>query len=514
LDEENVEDAKPCPKVGTHQIHMLRNKVYYALKPLLPSRLRLAMRRLRANHLRKRCAGIWPICEPAGKRPESWPGWPDGKEFAFVLSHDVEGTRGLERCRRVAEIEMESGFRSSFNFIPNGEYRVPADLLAWLRENGFEIGVHDLYHDGGLFRSQRVFERHAGDINRQLKEWSAVGFRAGFMHHKLDWLHALDIEYDASTFDIDPFEPQPDGVQTVFPFWVPKPDPEADALRNNEDAGCDPPGAGKTSDGTRKTRGYMELPYTLVQDYNLFVVLKERGTDIWREKLRWLAGKGALAMLDTHPDYMEMPGGNPSPYEYPVSLYQSFLAHVRTEYAGRYWSALPKEVASYCRTFCPKQARPPRKVAMLSYSFYKSDNRVRRYAETLARRGDRVRVFCIGTDEQARSRKWETLEGVEILRLQSRPTLESGKWSHAWRLGRFFLRALMNLSNRNLTGGCDLLHVHNIPDFLVFRTLQSYSTFMTSYQSCMSRNSKVARSRCWLQGCASLRDGHASLPIM
>ena len=32
----------------------------------------------------------------------------------------------------------------------------------------------------------------------------------------------LNIAYDASTFDTDPFEPQPDGVNTIFPFWVPR----------------------------------------------------------------------------------------------------------------------------------------------------------------------------------------------------------------------------------------------------------------------------------------------------
>jgi hypothetical protein len=54
------------------------------------------------------------------------------------------------------------------------------------------------------------------------QEWGAVGFRSGFMFHKLDWLHDLDIEYDASTFDPDPFEPQPEGSNTIFPFWIPK----------------------------------------------------------------------------------------------------------------------------------------------------------------------------------------------------------------------------------------------------------------------------------------------------
>ena len=43
------------------------------------------------------------------------------------------------------------------------------------------------------------------------------------MQHNLQWLHALNAEYDSSTFDTDPFEPEPDGVGTIFPFWVPGP---------------------------------------------------------------------------------------------------------------------------------------------------------------------------------------------------------------------------------------------------------------------------------------------------
>jgi hypothetical protein len=43
------------------------------------------------------------------------------------------------------------------------------------------------------------------------------------MLRNLDWLHDLDVQYDASTFDTDPFEPQPDGRHTMFPFWMPRP---------------------------------------------------------------------------------------------------------------------------------------------------------------------------------------------------------------------------------------------------------------------------------------------------
>ena len=42
------------------------------------------------------------------------------------------------------------GFVSSLNFVPEGTYRTPPELRAELRQNGFEIGVHDFNHDGHL----------------------------------------------------------------------------------------------------------------------------------------------------------------------------------------------------------------------------------------------------------------------------------------------------------------------------------------------------------------------------
>jgi hypothetical protein len=202
---------------------MFGRRIYYVIKPYCPQRVRMAVRRFFTLRERKRCPDIWPINESAARAPEGWPGWPNGKKFAVVLTHDVEGAEGVAKCRQLAELEMELGFRSSFNFIPEGSYTVPPELRAWLTEHGFEVGVHDLAHDGKLLSSQKRFLKKAARINRYLKDWGAVGFRAGFMLRNLDWYHALDIEYDASTFETDPFEPMPDGVGTIFPFWIPAP---------------------------------------------------------------------------------------------------------------------------------------------------------------------------------------------------------------------------------------------------------------------------------------------------
>ncbi len=307
---------------------MLRLHAYYFAKPFLPRRLKMALRRFRARRVLRHCGDVWPIDEEAAREPDGWPGWPDGKQFAVVLTHDVEGQRGVERVKQLAEVEMALGFRSSFNLIPEGDYSVLPALRDWLVDNGFEVGVHDLHHDGKLYRSRAGFRRNAAIINQYMEEWNAVGFRSAFMLHKLDWLHDLDMVYDASTFDTDPFEPQPDGVKTIFPFWVPFQGSESEPVKNTK-------------------RGYMELPYPLVQDYNLFVILQEKTIDIWTRKLAWIAERGGMALFNTHPDYMSFGGSAIGRDEFSIELYRKALQHIRSEYAGAYWHALPREVASF-----------------------------------------------------------------------------------------------------------------------------------------------------------------------
>jgi len=277
---------------------------------------------------------------PGSERPpENWRGWPNNKKFAVVLTHDVESMAGLGKCRSLMALEMNLRFRSSFNFVPEGDYRVPADLREELTANGFEVGIHDLKHDGHLFASHRGFKRRALKINSYAREWGASGFRSGFMLRNLEWLHDLDVEYDASTFDTDPFEPQPDGCHTIFPFWVPRP---------NNSSVCQ-----QTSSINSCRTGYVELPYTLPQDSTLFLLLREKTIDIWRRKLDWIAERGGMALINTHPDYMALDGSNQKSGEYSIELYKELLAYVRSRYSSEYWPALPRDVAAYLPTVLP-----------------------------------------------------------------------------------------------------------------------------------------------------------------
>ena len=147
---------------------MLLNAIYYFLKPLIPRRLQIALRR--------------------------------------TIVRRKRSPKGQEKCRDLIKLEEGFGFRPSFKFVPKRAVR----------------------------------------INHYLKEWESVGFRSAVMCHNLTWVHDLNIEYDSSTFDTDPFEPQPDGVRTIFPFWVP---------------------------GNAAPNRYVEL-HILLQDFMLFVLIR------------------------------------------------------------------------------------------------------------------------------------------------------------------------------------------------------------------------------------------------
>ncbi len=304
--------------------------LYYQVRPLIPRSLQVKLRGVMVQRKRKRFSSVWPIDPQAGKSPKAWTGWPANKKFALVLTHDVDTAEGQRNCRRLIGLEKTLGFRSSFGFVPE-RYDVSVELRHELENNGFEVVVHGLYHDGRYYDSQSIFRNRACKINHYLKQWEAVGFRSPSMLRNLNWFHYLNIEYDSSTFDTDPFEPQPDGVKTVFPFYV----------------------------GGEGGGGYVELPYTLPQDFTLFILMGEKDITIWKEKLDWIARRNGMALLISHPDYMNFDQSRSAKGKYPIAFYEDFLQYVRTEYSGQYWNVRPREIARFWAENCvPKDQLP------------------------------------------------------------------------------------------------------------------------------------------------------------
>lgn len=102
---------------------------------------------------------------------------------------------------------------------------------------------------------------------------------------------------------------------------------------------------------------------------------------------------------------------------------------------------------------------------ILAYTFYESDFRVMRYAEALVERGDRVIVIAL---RHPNEKKRAIVRGVRLFRIQERVIGKEGKVSYLIRITKFLLRAMLLMGRFHRKRPFDLVHVHSVPDFLVF----------------------------------------------
>jgi glycosyltransferase involved in cell wall biosynthesis len=109
-----------------------------------------------------------------------------------------------------------------------------------------------------------------------------------------------------------------------------------------------------------------------------------------------------------------------------------------------------------------------KRVAAVVYSHYPGDPRPRRAAEALHRQGASVELICLQeTDDEPRH---EVVHGVAITRVPLKRR-RAGKISYIVQYGMFILLTGMILARRTLRHRFDLVHVHNMPDVLVFSSI-------------------------------------------
>ena len=123
---------------------------------------------------------------------------------------------------------------------------------------------------------------------------------------------------------------------------------------------------------------------------------------------------------------------------------------------------------------CPEAGSPKavasRRIAMIAYSNYKCDNRVIRYAEALAGRGDTVEVIALKQDPSQSA--VEQVGSVQVYQVGGRYSKnQKSQGDYLWPLFWFWLAAMVRLTWRHFRHPYDLIHVHNMPDFLVFAAL-------------------------------------------
>ena len=232
--------------------------------------------------------------------------WPGAYRAALILTHDVESAEGLRLAVEIADLEEARGFRSSFNVVGQ-DYPIDHGIVRELAERGFEIGVHGLHHDRSLFSSREEFERQLPGLAEAAEELGAVGFRSPATHRVVDWLPDLPFSYDCSMFNSDPYEPQPGGCCSLWPFLL---------------------------------GPLVELPYTLPQDHTLFTLLR-KDAQAWIAQVDAIEERFGLIQCLSHPD----PGylGDADKRDYYVELLDALAER------GGLWRALPRDVADWWR---------------------------------------------------------------------------------------------------------------------------------------------------------------------
>ena len=103
---------------------------------------------------------------------------------------------------------------------------------------------------------------------------------------------------------------------------------------------------------------------------------------------------------------------------------------------------------------------------LIAYTFYKADHKVIRYAEALAVEGNRIDVISLKLRED--DRRHIVLNGVNVYRFQTRNFNEKSPLSYFVRIFSFFVKGSIILFFKYLRYRYEIIHTHNMPDFLVF----------------------------------------------
>jgi hypothetical protein len=310
---------------GASGAKSLVRQVYYMMRPLFPVGFRKYLQRTALRGWDSIAFPVWPvdfstenIMENTWKHlllsgglreiPFIW-FWPEGHAGCCIMTHDVETKKGRDFCQTMMGMEERYGITSSFELVPEERYEIPKEFLGQIRENGCEVCIHGLNHDGNLFSSKTVFFERAEKINRYAEQWDAAGFRSPVLYRNLDWFHALKFSYDMSVPNVGHLDPQRGGCCTVMPYFI------GDIL---------------------------ELPVTTVQDYSLYNILQQRSLDLWQQQVAMILERHGLVSFIIHPDYTTA--------QWSKKLYQGlleYLARLREERG--LWIALPRDVNGWWR---------------------------------------------------------------------------------------------------------------------------------------------------------------------
>lgn len=306
-----------------HPASSLLGRSYYFIRPLLPITFRRHLQKFRLNGWRQIRFPKWPVDRTVDNVMEKllllslrrsnqreipfiW-FWPNGAPSCAVMTHDVETCVGRDFCPSLMDIDDQYGIKASFQVVPESRYEVSDSYLASIRDNGFEINVQDLNHDGHLFRDRKEFLARATRINHYGRQFGAQGFRSAVLYRRQEWYDALEFSYDMSVPNVAHLDPQRGGCCTIMPYFV---------------------------------GNMVELPVTITQDYSLFHILEDHSIDLWKQQIDLVIEKNGLMNFIIHPDYIISKKER--------ATFETLMAYLTDLRARKnVWIALPGDVASW-----------------------------------------------------------------------------------------------------------------------------------------------------------------------
>lgn len=108
-----------------------------------------------------------------------------------------------------------------------------------------------------------------------------------------------------------------------------------------------------------------------------------------------------------------------------------------------------------------------KRMAVVSFSAFPGDPRPRRAAEAFAEAGMSVEVICL---KEAEAAKKDTFKGIRIDRIEIAKSRNS-KFGYVFQYCLFILIVFVMLTLRFPIRRYDVIHIHNMPDVLVFAAL-------------------------------------------
>lgn len=191
----------------------------------------------------------------------------------IILTHDIETHAGFTWAKKIATLEREYGFRSLWHIVAH-RYTIEYNVLDWLAENGFDIGLHGYNHDSKLiFLSESKIRQRLDRCKPLLERYHIKSFRspAFFRNDKLFQVLKDYVQYDYSYLDTDIFCPGGHGgCLWTKPFSF---------------------------------SGLIHIPTTLPYDAPLYFRYTPKQLPIfWKQKIEWLRSCSGNIVVNTHPD--------------------------------------------------------------------------------------------------------------------------------------------------------------------------------------------------------------------